>query len=259
MVEMNCPSCGQQLKIDDEYQGKAGRCNACGATIHVPMGVSLVDEIAPPLTSRAPILRDEAGSPEKPNIFGKTWGGCLGRAALVLVVLHILNLLGFLGEGQPETSRPEPKSVSESRVAQRPAQQQQTRDLSDVEENIRREIRNEAEPSGPFELFGREVPASEGLEYRLHDLKFEGDILVLTLDLQFRPVSKAFLAKDAKEWADMVLYSKVDGEYVADQGIDVRVSLWTVFAPDEVIDWGAYRHFGGRGAWSEGRAVELLN
>jgi len=36
MIPMQCPSCGQQLQIPDQYAGQTGKCQHCGAAITVP-------------------------------------------------------------------------------------------------------------------------------------------------------------------------------------------------------------------------------
>lgn len=36
MISLQCPQCGQQLDIDDNYAGQAGACDKCGASIRVP-------------------------------------------------------------------------------------------------------------------------------------------------------------------------------------------------------------------------------
>jgi len=38
MIELNCPHCGHQLRIDDKYAGQNGKCKACGKGITVPGG-----------------------------------------------------------------------------------------------------------------------------------------------------------------------------------------------------------------------------
>src|SRR5262245_30551138 len=52
-IEINC-SCGKALNLRDELAGKHVRCPACAATLQVPGGVEVVEEVAagpPPLAS----------------------------------------------------------------------------------------------------------------------------------------------------------------------------------------------------------------
>jgi len=38
MIEMNCPNCGHELKIDDKFAGQSGNCKSCQQKITVPGG-----------------------------------------------------------------------------------------------------------------------------------------------------------------------------------------------------------------------------
>jgi hypothetical protein len=52
-IEINC-SCGRGLNLRDELAGKHIRCPACAATLQVPGGVEVVEEVAagpPPLAA----------------------------------------------------------------------------------------------------------------------------------------------------------------------------------------------------------------
>ena len=142
------------------------------------------------------------------------------------------------GDSEAQASAPEAFEVKDSELSQQP-------DLTDVRRRVENEIASTA--------------AVEGLVYRLHELTFENDRVILALDLQFRPESIDFLKEDCRLWADLVRYSKIDGEYISDKGTDVRVSFWTVFGPDEIIDWGSYRYTQGVGSWDEGEQSSYWN
>ncbi len=48
MIELACPHCGKELKIADNFAGKAGACKSCGGKIHVPEEFD-VNQIITPL------------------------------------------------------------------------------------------------------------------------------------------------------------------------------------------------------------------
>lgn len=49
MIELNCPACGKQLRIPDEFRGQMGKCNGCGSLV---------------LASDAPIFSDATIQPK---------------------------------------------------------------------------------------------------------------------------------------------------------------------------------------------------
>lgn len=90
MIEMNCPSCGHQLRIDDKYQGQRGACAKCKAPIDVPkfsqpntppplprnMGspFSMQDIPAPPIAENTP--KPHPAKTVNTTAFGTFLAGC---------------------------------------------------------------------------------------------------------------------------------------------------------------------------------------
>lgn len=77
-IELNCPSCGKQLRLADEHAGKAGRCPACQATFQIPTH-SEQQTPAPPFGSSPPLPPSPAGNlfpqqtpQQPPNPFAST-------------------------------------------------------------------------------------------------------------------------------------------------------------------------------------------
>jgi len=118
MIEFMCPSCSHQIKIKDEYAGKAGKCKRCGEAVRVPdsdsgMVVSISQPIAVsspvrlPLAQPSPqqvvIVRDAYKEEEAPRIdaYGTWCPHCRNRcsqkhtsfiATLITLILAIFTL-----------------------------------------------------------------------------------------------------------------------------------------------------------------------
>ncbi len=228
MFQVTCGHCKAILDIPDQYAAQSGKCTKCGAGIQVPPAQTA--GFTPSLPKKKRMKQSDKTS------------------LTVVVIIGVVIVLGIGANKDPQA--PNQKTIGtdsqilevvESTPAPDPLA---SPDLSDLERRIANEIDMTLK--------------TEGVEYRLHELKYDGKQLTVVLDLQYRPASYEELVKDGELWGSFVTHSKIDGKYIVEQDINVRVSLWTVFAPNEIIDWGAWRKFGGAGEWQDGTAVELL-
>lgn len=112
-------------------------------------------------------------------------------------------------------------------------------DLTDIRARLEREADN---------------TTGEDLAYRLHKVEYDisANQISVVLDLQFEPVSEAFLEAEAAKWMDIILHSKSNGKYLTELDVNVLVSFWTYSAPDDILIWGAYRRFSGDRSWIAG-------
>lgn len=81
MIQYNCPNCGANLNISDDYAGKPAICGGCGNTFQCPQqGIPVL----PPVIPATPVRR-------------RTGAKIVGAVVLVAIVLVLLiGILGFL-------------------------------------------------------------------------------------------------------------------------------------------------------------------
>jgi hypothetical protein len=272
MIEMNCPRCGKFLRIPDQHKGRTGKCNGCGGTIVVPGSTAFSPpmsdaqreyllSVGTPLVAiqnlsaaEATLIIDDLQSDSSALLTGvaevpphskklKMPCGCWGWGAFVVIILVIIgNIVGPQDAPLPSdhnvhTSNNAPVFTPAPTPSAAP-------DLSQIRQRIQAEIDSSQ--------------SVDGNGYRIQELTFKDNQITLTLDLQFRPSSAAFLEKEAKDWTDMVLHGTANGEYVAKQQIHVRTSLRSYLSASEIIDWGSYRHSGDHGTWSPGSGMRLF-
>ena len=126
MIEMKCPHCGHQLRIDDKYSGQVGACKACQQKITVPIGIEkesiaktiTVPDFNPDIFHEAPshnLSKDISQNPEivyekKDNSCGKSCGiSCL----VIFTLFFGLAILGTLFPDVPLESAYENSSIED--------------------------------------------------------------------------------------------------------------------------------------------------
>ncbi len=96
-ITFECPHCGKQTDVADEYAGQTGPCAACGQMITVPASSGdppLASTPSPgPVASGGDPMQPQPGKPNAGNVAS---GGSDARTMAMLA--HLLGaLLGFLG------------------------------------------------------------------------------------------------------------------------------------------------------------------
>jgi hypothetical protein len=120
MIELNCGECGKVLRVADRYRGQSGRCNGCGAIVHVPSldataqstetEEDFIVSVAQPLTDRfsdSPIHNPTQAPSAPPVIYDRNFKlGLLGSITLLIGVfapifsVPIIGSINYLGNGK---------------------------------------------------------------------------------------------------------------------------------------------------------------
>lgn len=84
MIDLQCPQCGKQLAIPEQYAGQRGRCNGCGGDIVVPVlqaGPPPLNAVDPPVDAAPPVA----------------YAGFWRRAVAYLIDMAVLSVPNLLG------------------------------------------------------------------------------------------------------------------------------------------------------------------
>jgi len=97
MIEINCPHCGHQLRIDEQFSGKTGTCKSCKKRITVPSGFE-PDPVQPVLSMVA-----QNSMPPENTAYVTKGNGCIKglRIGCLAVFLCFVGLV-ILGSLLPD-------------------------------------------------------------------------------------------------------------------------------------------------------------
>jgi DNA-directed RNA polymerase subunit RPC12/RpoP len=85
MLSMQCPNCGKQLEIPEQYAGQQGKCTYCGHAITAPRGVHGMSFDPPPIP-REMIPESTAKAKSEPVVMrAAKWGFGIGCGCLVII------------------------------------------------------------------------------------------------------------------------------------------------------------------------------
>jgi len=89
MIVMQCPHCGKQLSIPEEYAGKKGLCKKCGGLIIMP--------VLPQDFQEPPPIPDDAPGEAQPADHGETeQAATIGTGTMIFILLLIILAAGVL-------------------------------------------------------------------------------------------------------------------------------------------------------------------
>lgn len=115
----------------------------------------------------------------------------------------------------------------------------------------------------------------EDYDCRLKKVEIEDKVISVYLDLHFQPPSKSWVRKEGLSWLNYVAITGLEDDKgnflgnVYETGYNIRVLLWTYFAPDEVVPWGHATLFNSgkpftmssvsiEGKWMDGAGMKML-
>jgi hypothetical protein len=155
MIEMTCPHCGNQLRIDDKYQGQAGACRKCNQIIQAPKftvpSTPKTPPPIPPVKTTSPVNAPGAtlNADEKPNANWRNAGILFFCYLGVLIVL----IAFFGGDTSTPSAQPAPvrKPQQQTTPSAVPPEAQQADSEPSEEQSPDPFLRPPVKPIDPFE------------------------------------------------------------------------------------------------------------
>ena len=89
MIELTCPQCGHQLRIDERYAGTQGRCKHCGGTVHVP---KIQSEEPPPLPKSLGNGTNSGGSTNTDSVLERRKVLAVAKFQRLLIFSVLINI-----------------------------------------------------------------------------------------------------------------------------------------------------------------------